>query len=146
MSTTIITKVIHEQIRLQAVASYPEECCGLLFGQQTGDCQYVVELREVKNVAESSRQSRYCIAPTDLLDAENFAREHGLEILGVYHSHPNHPARPSELDRERAILHYSYIIASVTRGEAGELTCWTLHDWDLPFDSEELVISDQCEL
>ncbi len=93
-------------------------------------------------MAEDFRQSRYLIAPADLLEAENIASRQGWEVIGVYHSHPDHSARPSEFDRERAILHYSYIILSVTGGQAGELSCWTLRDWDSPFDLEELRISD----
>ena len=139
---TIISKVILKQICNHAVASYPEEACGLLFGQKDEDRKFVRAFRQAQNAAEGSRQNRYLIAPIDLLGAENFSRVQGWEVLGVFHSHPDHPARPSEFDREHAILHYSYIILSVTRGRVGEATCWTLHDWGSPLASDELLVSD----
>jgi proteasome lid subunit RPN8/RPN11 len=125
-----------------ALAWYPEECCGLLLGREDGDCRFVRGLRETQNVAEDSRHKRYLIAPLDLLEAENFVRKQGWEIIGVYHSHPDHAAIPSEFDRAHAILHYAYMILSITRGQAGELSCWTLQDWNSSFAREELRVPD----
>ena len=71
-----------------------------------------------KYAREDSPRNRYLISPRDLLEAEKAARALGLDIVGVYHSHPDHPARPSEFDREHAFPWYSYIIVSVRGGEA----------------------------
>jgi proteasome lid subunit RPN8/RPN11 len=136
-----IDNVIHEHIRRHAVAAYPEECCGLLFGQEDCGFKFVRGLKETQNVAEDSRQSRYLIAPADLFEAEGFVRERGWDVIGVYHSHPDHPARPSQFDREHAILHYSYIIVSVMGGEVVEWGCWTLRDWGEALDPDEIRIS-----
>ncbi len=137
----ILPNVLHEQICRHAADCYPEECCGLLLGIEKGDRRFVQEVMEVQNVAEDSRKNRYVVAPTDLLRADNLARERGWDILGTYHSHPDHEANPSEYDRQRAVLRYSYIILSMTAGLPGELNCWTLHDWDASFDPEEILVS-----
>ncbi len=139
---TVIPKAIHEQIQCHAVACYPEECCGLLIGQDDGQCKRIQAIRKVQNAAEESRQNRYLIAPLDLLNAENFARSHGWEILGIYHSHPDHLPHPSRRDREHAILYYSYIILCVSKDRAGELSCWVLHDWDSSFTPEKVQVCE----
>jgi proteasome lid subunit RPN8/RPN11 len=138
-----IPKILHEQICRYAEGAYPNECCGLLLGEISGTLKSVVKVWETENVAEDGRHNRYRIPPLELLKAENFVTERGWEILGVYHSHPDHPARPSEFDRTHAILHYSYVILRVIQGRAGKLTCWTLRDWNSAFDPEELRISNQ---
>jgi proteasome lid subunit RPN8/RPN11 len=90
------------------------------------------------NSREDSRRNRYLISPRELLAADRDAQKRGLDILGIYHSHPDHPARPSEYDREHALPWYSYIIVSVNRGVAGDLASWNLRDDRSAFDREEL--------
>jgi proteasome lid subunit RPN8/RPN11 len=138
----IISKLLHEKICHSAENAYPNECCGLLLGESEGILKSVKSIWETENAAEN-KSNRYIIPPIELLKAENFVRDCGWEVLGVYHSHPDHTAKPSKFDREHAILFYSYLILRVTQGRAGEAKCWQLADWDSSFDPEELRISSQ---
>jgi proteasome lid subunit RPN8/RPN11 len=90
-----------QAIRRHAASSYPEECCGVLIGH-AGDgaaATLVERILSVSNEREDSRHNRYVISPETILAAQKEARGLGLEIVGYYHSHPDHPARPSEFDR-----------------------------------------------
>src|SRR5262245_58578075 len=134
-----ISKRLLDEIRQQGRSAYPKECCGLLLGTASDSRKSVSLLRPVPNAREDSPRNRYLIEPRVLLEAEKAARADGLDILGVYHSHPDHPARPSEFDREHAFPWYSYIIVAVAQGEPRELHCWTLREDRSAFDSEPLT-------
>jgi proteasome lid subunit RPN8/RPN11 len=137
MSLTISPELL-ESIREHGKTAYPNECCGVLLGRIENSGKSVVKLRPMENAREDSPRNRYLISPRDLLEAEKAARALGLDIVGVYHSHPDHPARPSEFDREHAFPWYSYIIVSVRAGEPLDLTSWTLRDDRTAFDAEDL--------
>jgi proteasome lid subunit RPN8/RPN11 len=137
MSLTISRELL-ESIREHGKTAYPNECCGVLLGRIENSGKSVVKLRPMENAREDSPRNRYLISPRDLLEAEKAARALGLDIVGVYHSHPDHPARPSEFDREHAFPWYSYIIVSVHGGEPLDLTSWTLRDDRTAFDAEDL--------
>ncbi len=117
-------------IARHAERSYPEECCGILLGRVGEDgVKHVSALIPVENVREAAaRARRYLIEPETVAAAERQAAAAGLDVLGFYHSHPDHPARPSEFDREHAWPFWSYVIVAVARGEPGEMTSWTLDD------------------
>jgi proteasome lid subunit RPN8/RPN11 len=134
----MISDQLLESIREHGKRAYPNECCGVLLGRMENSRKSVVELRPMENAREDSPRNRYLISPRDLLEAEKAARALGLDIVGVYHSHPDHPARPSEFDREHAFPWYSYIIVSVRGGEPLDLTSWTLRDDRSAFDAEDL--------
>jgi proteasome lid subunit RPN8/RPN11 len=134
----MIAQELLESIREHGKRAYPNECCGVLLGRIENSGKAVVKLRPMENAREDSPRNRYLISPRDLLDAEKAARALGLDIVGVYHSHPDHPARPSEFDREHAFPWYSYIIVSVRGGEPLDLTSWTLRDDRTAFDAEDL--------
>jgi len=85
-----------------------------------------------------SERNRFLIDPLEQLRVEKDARARGLDVLGYYHSHPDHPARPSEYDRDHAWPWYSYIIVSVERGEPKDMTSWVLSDDRARFDSEQI--------
>jgi proteasome lid subunit RPN8/RPN11 len=110
-----------------------------MLGSADTEGKSVVDLRPVENSREDSRQTRYLIDPRDLFQAEKEAHSRGLDIVGVYHSHPDHPARPSEFDREHAFPWYSYIIVRVAGGIPEALTSWTLRDDRSAFDSEDVL-------
>jgi proteasome lid subunit RPN8/RPN11 len=131
-----IHEVLLEQIRVNAEKSYPNECCGLLLGTS----HYIKEIRPVENVSRDSKLRRYLIHPRDLMDAENYGRGIGMELMGVYHSHPDHPARPSAFDRETAIPQYIYIIVNVTQSRSGDVTCWRIGNWGSEFEPAALRI------
>ncbi len=138
-----ISAELLESICEHGRAAYPHECCGLLLGKSDQASKSATGLRPVANRREDSPQNRYLIAPQDWLEAEKETRKAGLDIIGVYHSHPDHPSRPSEFDREHAFPFYSYIIVSVASGEAADLRSWTLRDDRSAFDPEELVSIDE---
>lgn len=136
-------------IRIHAESAYPDECCGIMLGQMADDVKTLVEVWQTENTwsakADSypngelgTTKSRYAIAPAVLLQAQRKARDLCLEIIGIYHSHPNHAAVPSEFDRIYAWQRYSYIIVSVHEGKACELLCWSLDD-DHQFQPEEII-------
>ena len=128
-----------ESIRAHGRSQYPHECCGLILGRVRECNKVATELRPQKNTRDDSPHNRYLIAPEAMLAAEREARLSGLDILGVYHSHPDHPARPSEFDRENAVPWYSYIIVAVAGGKDGDLTCWTLSDDRSAFIHEPVI-------
>ena len=138
----VIPKPLYKQICRHAEESYPEECCGLLLGERAGSVKSVRTVLATENDAEALRHKRYRIPPKALLDAENRVKEKGWEVLGAYHSHPDHAPHPSEYDRERAILNFEYIIVEVRKGRAEEAGCWILGDSDSGFAREDLLIPD----
>jgi proteasome lid subunit RPN8/RPN11 len=130
-----------ERIRAHGEAAYPEECCGVLIGREAsgGEPASVDHLVAASNERADSRHNRYVISPQALLAAQRGARERGLEIVGYYHSHPDHPARPSEFDREHAWPGTSYVIVSVASGRAADCRSWRLRDDRSAFDEEALL-------
>jgi proteasome lid subunit RPN8/RPN11 len=131
-----IPEVILKQILLCAEKHYPNECCGILIGTSGS----IREIRETENVASELRHRRYAISPLDLFEADNYARSLGMDIIGIYHSHPDHPPNPSEFDRKHVLLHYLYLIVNVTEGRAGAAACWTLPSRNSEFTAEELTV------
>ena len=135
-----------------AETAYPEECCGLLIGTTTGPNKTILEIWPAENIwnkqtaeelgdtSNRTKETRYVIAPEFMLKAQKQSRELNLSILGIYHSHTDNPAIPSECDRLYAWPQYSYIIISVSQGKATDLQNWTLDDTG-HFQPEEIVIS-----
>lgn len=115
-----------EEIRRSGERAYPAECCGVLAGH-AGGVKQVLKLVAVTN-RRTDDPHRYLISPDDLWRIEAEVRLLGLEVLGCYHSHPDHPAEPSAFDTEQAWPWYSYIIVRVDRGGATDLTSWVLND------------------
>jgi len=119
-----------ERIREHARIAYPNECCGVLLGKEVGGWKSVVEARALENAQGESPWNRYLITPDVVLENDRHARQKGLEILGFYHSHPDHPPVPSEYDLENAWPWFSYLIVAVSQGSPGEAMSWELAgDW-----------------
>jgi proteasome lid subunit RPN8/RPN11 len=118
-----------DEIRRHGEAAYPAECCGVLAGRVNGagDAKEVVRLHPAVN-RRTDDPHRYLIAPDDLRRVEAELRQAGLEVVGYYHSHPDHPAAPSAYDTEHAWPWYSYVIVRVDRGQGAEMTSWVLDD------------------
>lgn len=110
-----------------AIEQYPYECCGFLYGKAKDGSRDVSEAVPVRNRNEENKGRRFEVSPADYMRAEQYADENGLELLGVYHSHPDHPARPSEFDRKKALPWFSYVIVSVGAGEKKDITSWRLN-------------------
>ena len=128
-----------EKIRAHGAETYPHECCGALLGRDSsavlesdrrtaGPARKILQLFPLVNRRDDSPRNRFSVTPEDVLAAEKAAREQGLEVVGWYHSHPDHPARPSEYDRDHAWPWYSYIIVSVEKGEPCDTKSWRLQD------------------
>ena len=133
----IIEPIAQELMTEDAFRTYPDECCGFLFGNEFENVRTISEILIVTNSKEGDKKKRFEISPKDYLYAEQFAEERKLLLLGVYHSHPNHPAVPSEQDRLAAQPNFSYIIISVRSGKINEIRSWRLSD-DLQFDEEKV--------
>jgi proteasome lid subunit RPN8/RPN11 len=131
-----IPEEILEQIHISAEKHYPYECCGFLVGAPGS----IKGIRTAENVATEFRHRRYAISPLDFLKADEYARSSGMEVIGIYHSHPDHPASPSRYDREHALPHYLYLIVNVTKGRAGTASCWMQPSRDAGFLAEELTV------
>jgi len=131
---------VKSQIFGQAERAYPDECCGALFGLILGELKTVSEIFPLTNAREAeARHHRFVIEADEVMKAERAAAKKGLAVLGFYHSHPDHPARPSAYDREHALPVWSYPIVSVVSGRAVEMTSWLLLD-DRERFSEEVIV------
>lgn len=126
MEAIVLTPQSVDLIRREAERGFPEEVCGFLFGMNDDDTRDVTEAKPIQNVQASNRARRFLINPEEFQRAERYAFAQGLELLGFYHSHPDHPAIPSDYDRVHALPFYSYVIVSVTDGKATELRSWQL--------------------
>lgn len=117
------------EIRRHGEAAYPAECCGALAGRVNEEegTKEVAQLAPAVN-RRTDDPHRYLIAPEDLRRLESELRADGLEIVGYYHSHPDHPARPSVFDTEHAWPWYSYLIVRIDRGSAADAASWVLDD------------------
>ncbi len=129
-----------EAIRQHGEADYPHECCGLLIGLiDAQGAKSVVETVPISNAREKeAKRNRFLIGPEKLLAGERLARQKKLDVVGFYHSHPDHPAAASQFDLDHAWPVYSYIIVSVNQGRAGDLLSWELKDDRSCFSSEEI--------
>jgi proteasome lid subunit RPN8/RPN11 len=125
-------------------ADHPEECCGLMIGTFGDDGRkVVVDLLPISNAREQeARRNRFLIGPGEMLRGERHARALGLDIVGIYHSHPDCPAVPSQFDLDHAWPVFSYIIVSVSANGAGEMRSWELREDRSGFDPETIVASD----
>jgi proteasome lid subunit RPN8/RPN11 len=155
-TTLWISGHLAEKISAHGAETYPHECCGALLGKDrdeidTGTFEQpagplpkatreVLELFALVNRRDDSPRNRFSISVDDVRAAEKAAREQELEVVGWYHSHPDHPARPSEYDRDHAWPWYSYIIVSVQNGAPQDMTSWRLNDDRQDFSPEGVEI------
>lgn len=122
--------------------AYPEEGAGLLLGSVEGERRRVLEVVKLANRGEAAeRGRRYRLAPQDYLRGEELAAQRGLQVLGIFHSHPDHPERPSEFDRQWAWPFFSYLITSVEEGRAITSRAWVLREDRSAFLEEPLEVS-----
>jgi proteasome lid subunit RPN8/RPN11 len=139
-----LPNALFQQIRDEGAAAYPKECCGILFGRDVttdGVTRRIVEsLGPVRNEFETGEQyHRFLITPAALMKAEKACSE-GLMVLGFYHSHPDHPARPSEYDREHGWPFYSYVIVAIATREPKLMTCWVLDEKTEQFKEQAISV------
>jgi len=139
-----VTHKVKAYLKQHAEEIYPNECCGFLYGQD-GDFRKVELAIKVENSKEGDRKKRFEISPTDYMKAEKFALENDTNLLGIYHSHPDHPAVPSRHDFIQAVPYFSYVILSVRNGNLQKTTSWQLDD-DGRFKREKIIDENKFEL
>ena len=125
-------------IRRHGREAYPHECCGALIGRD----QLVTEALALPNATREGPRRRFLVRPADYLAAERRATELGAELLGFYHSHPDHPARPSRYDLDHAWPVFAYVIVSIEGGEPKALTSWRLRADRSAFDEEPVAVEN----
>ena len=121
-----------------ARSAYPEECCGFLIGANS-NARRVHRIYAAQNVA-TSKHRRYNIDPLELGRADEDARRSDLDLIGVYHSHPDAPVEPSQLDLEHAWPNFTYLVLSLQNGEPRDFAAWTLTQDETSFIREEMQI------
>jgi proteasome lid subunit RPN8/RPN11 len=123
-----------------AEAEYPDECCGAVVGRIEKENKMAYNVLPISNTREDSEKyHRFLIRPEEYLMCEKTARKQGWDIIGFYHSHPDHPAEPSQYDLDHAFPVYSYIIVSVLKGKADKMTSWELSPDRTRFNEELLA-------
>jgi proteasome lid subunit RPN8/RPN11 len=125
---------VEDAIRAHARDAYPHECCGALIGRDGT----VYATHALPNTTDEGPRRRFLVRPEDYRVAERESQAHGFDLLGFYHSHPDHPARPSQYDLDHAWPFFSYVIVSVTASDSGPLTSWRLRDDRSAFDEEPI--------
>jgi proteasome lid subunit RPN8/RPN11 len=131
-------------IRRHGAQAYPEEGCGFLLGTMEEGENQVVDTEPVANRRTDNRERRYEITPDDYRAADRVAQDRGLDVVGFYHSHPDHPAEPSDTDLEEAAFPgYTYVIISVHGGTPHEITAWTLAADRSEFRPEDISVEQR---
>jgi proteasome lid subunit RPN8/RPN11 len=128
MAVLHLSESIRADLEALACKGYPLEVCGLLVGRQNNGRTEVEKVTQAKNLNRERARDRFELDPMHLLDMDESARTHGLQIVGVWHTHPDHPARPSDTDLEFAWKGWSYVIASVSRDGVKDVRSWRLGD------------------
>ena len=138
---TEISEKLLDRIKAHGEQTYDEECCGALFGNYNDEVKIILDLLEFENEKQENRQNRFLISPAQYKLAEKLAKERNLELLGFYHSHPDHPAIPSQFDTDHALPWFLYIIVSVNKAKAGNLTAWILKEDRSRFEEQQISVS-----
>ncbi len=123
-------------IRQHGRETYPHECCGALIGRDG----VVIEAMALPNTTKEGPRRRFLVRPADYRAAERRATATSADLLGFYHSHPDHPARPSRYDLDHAWPTFAYVIVAVDDGEPGAMTSWRLREDRSAFDEESVAV------
>lgn len=130
-----------EAINKHGIDAFPYECCGFLYGIETDERNIELAV-PVSNSKEGDQRRRFEISPLDYMRAEQYALENETQLLGVYHSHPNHPAIASQHDLAVAMPFFSYVIVSVMGGDAVDMKSWRLkEEEERAFEEESVNVS-----
>ena len=143
MKTINITQKIVDSFLSHGEKEYPHECCGFILGQFKDDESFGIEYLPASNVKEENRERRFLIDPLAYQKAEDEADDQGMSIISIVHSHPDHPDKPSDFDRDHAWPGFSYIIISVQKGKASSYRSWQLNDDRKFFIEENITITEE---
>jgi proteasome lid subunit RPN8/RPN11 len=133
-----IEKALLEEVYNHGIRTYPDECCGIMLGLSDGETRTVRKIFPAENLNTERSRDRYELNQKDFLRADREARKLDLEIVGIYHSHPDHPSKASETDRQKAHEGYSYLIVAVHQGKYFSKNSWVL-DSEQQFQEEEII-------
>ena len=136
-----ISEDLLQMIREHGRRSYGDEACGVMYGRSRADGKDVLAVEPLENSRDGERHRRFLVTPKDYTRAEKEASARGLELLGFYHSHPNHPAYPSGYDLDHAWPFFSYVIVSVEKGEPKEVRSFVIDDDRRDFAEEEILVA-----
>jgi proteasome lid subunit RPN8/RPN11 len=138
-----LSRFILDEIQAHGAQSYPDEGAGFLLGRASGEQRSGVQIYAAPNVREqAARARRYLLEPQEMLKAEQAAAAAGLDVIGIFHSHPDHPSQPSEFDREWALPWFSYLITKIEKSVAIETRSWRLSDDRSQFSEEAIIIEE----
>jgi len=132
----------HREIATHGERDYPHECCGLLLGSfADGGGKAISEVYPISNAREEqAKRNRFLIRPEELLRGERYAESKGLAVVGFYHSHPDHPAVPSQYDLEHAWPMFSYVVVAISAGAVQDLRSWEMEPDRSRFNEEEISV------
>jgi proteasome lid subunit RPN8/RPN11 len=134
----VLPRELKQTIEEFVSAGYPYETCGVLLGSTVDKSNQVARVLQLKNVNTERANDRFEMDPDEMFGAQEEARTAGLELVGIWHSHPDHPARPSQTDLDKAWPCWSYIIASVTNCGVADMRSWRLKDEEKVFTEEDI--------
>ena len=140
-----ISEELLAKMKSHGEETYPEECCGIFMGLDRNGESVVQDVSEINNSQDLNRRRRFLVTPEQYRESEKLADERGMTLLGFYHSHPDHPAIPSDFDTDHALPWFTYIIVSVAKGRAETVTAWGLREGREKFDERPLVIDVESE-
>ncbi len=126
--TLIISDEADKVMSNHAIQDFPNECCGFMYGHETKDKRIITLAKRVENNKEGDQRRRFEISPFDYMKAEAFAIKQNTMLLGVYHSHPQHPAIASEHDLKSAMPFFSYVIYSIIDQQINDIKSWQLNE------------------
>ncbi len=139
-SKVYIEPQVEQAMQQHGEATFPNECCGFLYGYEADGRRVITLSQVVDNSKEGDQRRRFEISPLDYMRAEQYALSNDTQLLGIYHSHPNHPAIASEHDLAKAMPFFSYVIISVMEGQYADIKSWKLRDEERQFAEEEVII------
>ena len=135
-----LSEKIVDEIESHGEQAYPEECCGMMLGYNENGFQSIEEVIKIDNSQDENRRRRFFITPEQYRFAEQLARKWNMDLLGFYHSHPDHPAAPSAFDTDHALPWFTYVIVSVDLRKAAAMTAWVLNEERTQFVEQMILV------
>ncbi|MDB5229030.1 MAG: family peptidase [Bacteroidota bacterium] len=135
----IIQPSAEETMKQHAIKDFPDECCGFLYGKESDEARIIETAVPVENKKEGDKKRRFEISGIDYMRAEQHALKNKIDLLGVYHSHPQHPAIASEHDLKQAMPFFSYVILSVMDKKIDDIKSWKLNEENTEFIEETII-------
>lgn len=141
IAEAVIAGQVYQHMSDLADDAYPDEGCGVLVGRWQGERVEILAATHGRNLNTERSRDRYVLDPADIVEADREARERGWDIVGFWHSHPDHPAQPSQFDTDHAWTDYVYVICRTTDEGTGDINAFTLTAEGGPFEPLLLVVA-----